>query len=170
MMNVEEAKQWVISKLLAGGAVDCPVCEQRCEIYKRKLNSGMAVCLLVLVRAPAHKDNAGGWVHVQKYLADNALRPDVKKALSNREWAKLAYWGLLEEATPDVMEKMFEGAKNTGFWRLTEKGRDFAHRKVSVPEFIHLYDGEFLRFDGKPIDIEKALRSKFDYEELMRGS
>jgi hypothetical protein len=104
-----------------------------------------------------------------EFLANHALREDVKMALVNREWAKLMFWGLVEEAPEDVADKMFDGAKSTGFWRVTEAGRAFVRRLAAVPKYIHLYNGIFLGFSGGRINIDQALSDKFNYTELMQG-
>ena len=60
-----------------------------------------------------------------------------------------------------------EERENIGYWRITDKGREFVENKIKVPERIILYNGEFHGFDGGDINIIKALNNKFDYDELM---
>jgi hypothetical protein len=57
MTTIEEAKTWLVKHAVAGHPVDCPVCEQRVVIYKRKLNSGMARVLIRAARLALTKED-----------------------------------------------------------------------------------------------------------------
>ena len=160
-MTLSQAKQWLRERVINGEAKECPCCTQLAKVYKRKLNSGMAVILLVMHQAPR------GWIHIQQYLAERTFQPNVKKALANREWAKLSYWGLLREATDDDKDLAFEGSKTTGYWMLTPAGEQFVLGQRAVPKHIHLFDGRMLGHSDESITIQQALGDKFDYQQLM---
>ena len=56
----------------------------------------------------------------------------------------------------------------TGFYKITELGKKFVAREVSVPMYIFLYNGATVkRLDTETIDIYEALGEKFNYNELM---
>lgn len=126
--------------------VDCPACTQHVKLYKRKVNSGMAVSLIKLYRA------AGlGWQHIATTLENR-----------HADEAKLRYWGLMEEGD----ERREDGGR-AGWWRVTEKGRDFVLGHITVPKYARVFDARLFRLEGEEVGIREALGDKFDYNELM---
>jgi hypothetical protein len=125
------------------------------KLYKRKLNSFMAYALLLIDRY-FRQPNAKEWLHVPSYL--------IEQNATDRECAKLRYWGLIEE----MPEGRDDGSPHAGFYKITELGKRFVAREVTVPMYIHLYNGEVVkRRDFETIDIYAALGEKFNYSELM---
>jgi len=151
--TLEEAKKWLRERFEQGA--ECPCCKQYVKLYKRKLNSFMAYALLLIDRYFRQPD-AKEWLHVPSYL--------VEQNATDRECAKLRYWGLIEEM-PEGRE---DGSPHAGFYKITDLGKQFVARTIRVPMYIHLYNGSIVRRpDAETIDIYEALGEKFNYNELM---
>jgi hypothetical protein len=141
--------------LPAGGAV-CPCCLRFAKVYRYKITSGMARCLIWLVgQGPKYAD-VGGWVH----LPEKAPR----HVLTSNSIGKLKYWGLVEAKFNEDSRK-----KESGIWRPTQDGLRFVRRQQTVHSHAVVYNDELLRFDGEGIEIKTALKNPFDYEKLMAG-
>lgn len=138
-----------LDTLPAEGAV-CPCCRQFSKVYRRKLNSTMARCLIWLSR------QSDEWIDVQ-HLAPRHV------VAAAGELAKLVHWGLAETRTSEDTRK-----RMSGMWRPTVAGVAFANDQTRAPSHAIIYDGELLRLEGKLIGIRDALGSHFDYAELMR--
>jgi hypothetical protein len=92
------------------------------------------------------------WVHIPTALPSKS-----------REEGKLAYWGLVEEAT----EPREDGGR-AGWWRITKKGEAFLRREIMLPKYALVYDAKHLGFDEtKMVDIGECLGDHFDLAELM---
>ena len=144
--SIGQGKVWLKAHLDEGAA--CPLCTQRAQIYKRKINSGMARSLIHMYRLAGQ-----GWVHVKVIGA------------GSREEGKLAYWGLVEEQKGIGMH-----GGRAGYWRVTDKGLAFIRKQIRVPKYAKVYNGRVLGFeyDGGA-DITEALGTKFNYTDLMNG-
>lgn len=149
--TIWEGRQWLRPRLKHG--TDCPLCQQRAQVYKRKLSSGMAWGLIMFYR---HVDgDTDKWLHVPSSTDLSRLGGD---------WAKLKRWGLIE-ARGDVRD---DGGKHSGWWRITEDGIAFVRGILSVPSHFTEYNGRVLRLvEDKVTTIQKSLGSKFSYDELM---
>jgi len=134
-----------------GTGIECPCCRQFCKIYKRKLNSGMARSLIWLVRTYLRGKD---WINVPKRAPGYVV--------SNRDYAKLAHWELIEQ-----MPNTDPTKRTSGMWRPTQGGIDFVFGRISVAARVHLYNNEVVGFSSKRTTIEEALGDKFDYQELM---
>lgn len=155
-MTVEEAKKYLRAHWEEG--VDCPACGQLVKKYRRKLNSGMARCLITMLRAEQDGYAEDGWISVNRVLAQYRI-----SAMAT-EYSKLAGWGLIESRGDRT-----NAAKSAGMWRVTQDGQYFARRQLEVPKYVYVFDGRFLGTDGEPTDIVAALGSHFNYHELMKG-
>lgn len=142
-----QARAWLRARLDKGA--DCPLCTQRAQTYRRKINAGMARSLIAM-----YQINGLDWVHVPSQLSARS-----------REEGKLAYWGLVEER--DL--KRDDGGR-AGEWRVTPRGEQFLRAKISVPKYAHVFNGRVMGFDmSETITVKDALGDKFDYSELMAG-
>jgi len=156
-VTLEEAKRAFFEEAKQDGAV-CPCCERFGKVYKRKLHSSMVAVLLLLYR---HRSL--GFVHVHT-LINQMSDPRVAAAIRG-DFAKLRYWGLIEEGF-EVQEN--EDKKHNGTWRITENGCLFAEGKLRVYSRIWLYNTKYLGVaDYNTVDVHEALRDKFSYRELM---
>jgi hypothetical protein len=157
--TLEEAKAWLRERF--GEGADCPCCHQYVKLYKRKLNSGMAAGLVIMYRS---------------HLADRKAPFDTHALLFrgsrlDADFAKLRFWELIErvEIVDDGVSHPRRGSK----YRITDLGCQFVERQISVPKYVHLYnDSPVKSYDDlnhEVIDLDHALGSKFNYQELMTG-
>lgn len=137
----------------SGKSCECPVCNQHCKIYKRKLNKSMAMAILWLVRTSG---SLLEWVNVTE------LGP--KWLHTTRPLPTLIHWDLIEGKKNEDASK-----RTSGIWRPTPKGRAFVYKEITVPKYVFLYNNTLLRMSEERTDIETALGDKFDYSELMEG-
>jgi hypothetical protein len=161
--TLHEAKKWLRGMSKKGAK--CPCCTQLAKIYRRKLNSSMAYILLIIVRE--YRLNGGAFIHVPSMINRKGMEPAVAAAVRG-DWAKLAFWGLIEEKKKDDDDTQ---KRTSGKWRPTGLGIAFVNDKATVPRYCNFYDGRALSFsDDEKTTIKDALGDKFDYVDLMRGS
>lgn len=145
--TVKDAKDWLRSRLREGDS--CPVCDQRVQMYRRKITSTMARGLIIFHRYPD-----GEWFHLQTLHPQGGGGDD----------GKLAYWNLIEEekaTRPD--------GGRTGYWRVTPEGHAFARGELTVDKYALVYNGRCLAWEGEPVTIQDALGTKFRLDELLAG-
>jgi hypothetical protein len=132
----------------------CPCCGQYAKIYRRTITSSMAYALILI-----YKTGSKEWIHVENYLKSidcpSPIRGDV---------SKLRYWGLLDKKE-EVRE---DGSDRNGMYRITDKGILFVQGKLAVPKHAFIFNN-LLNDMSKDEDltITKALKSKFNYKEVM---
>jgi hypothetical protein len=131
----------------------CPLCTQRAQRYRRKINSTMARTLIALHRHSA----ADEFVHVPSL--GRTLRIDI------HECSQLLWWGLVEE---QVAVRPDGGRR--GYYRLTPFGRRFIAGTEKVAKVAVIYDSDVQYFDGPQVDIHDCLGARFDLRELMNGT
>lgn len=127
----------------------CPGCDQRAQVYRRKIHAGIAHDLVTAYCRvgldPFHVSLLGK---------------------SGSELSKLTYWGLLVELPGD----RDDGSTHGGMWQITEAGRAFVRRQLRVPKYARVYDAHLLGLEpDETADIIDALADKFRYDDLMRG-
>lgn len=141
-------------KAHAAEGTSCPVCEQFVKLYKRKLNSAQAYALIGLVRIWIKSpDDYVQFTGKHKYRDGGG------------DFAKLRFWGLIEEKQNDDDKK-----RNSGYWKPTVKGCNFVNNKIRVASHVIILMGKVEGFTEETIDITDALGDKFDYTELMKGT
>lgn len=144
--TVQTAEEWVMAEALDG--VECPCCGQLAKVYRRKLYSSMAYALLLIYRA-----NKLEFIHVPNLLNGHG------SVARGGDFAKLVYWDLLESHP-----------SKAGYYKMTDKGRQFAECRIAVPVAVHIYDSDRIGWDTTElVTIADALTSRFSYEELMGG-
>jgi hypothetical protein len=150
METLKEVKNYLRTNYEKG--CDCPACGQFVKLYRRKLNSGMAVTLLRM-----HQYDRRGWINVKDFLRQNKFR-------NNHDWTLLRHWGLIVERD----EGIIEGGKSLGQWRITYEGSQFVLNRSRVFKRILLYNNVLQSFDeSETTNITEALGNKFNYQELM---
>lgn len=127
----------------------CPACEQFVKLYKRILNSGMAMTLIRL-----YQYNGAKTIHVKKFLKEHKLQ-------NNHDWTLLRHWGLI------APHQEFTTKEKSGYWRITPLGIRYIYNNVALPKYILMYNNKFIDFEGPDITIKTALKQHFDYAELM---
>lgn len=126
----------------------CPCCGQIAKVYKRKLNSGMAMEL----------------IRLYKFKSDEYIHHTQFASVQGGEISKLSYWGLVEDKLNNNTN-----TRCSGLWAITNTGRLFVENKIRIPKHIYLYDSKFLSFSEETINIIDSLGSRFSYYELMNN-
>lgn len=128
----------------------CPVCRRFGKVYKRRINSTMAVALIRLYRATL-KDPLKPWFHFSEFTN------------TRNDYEKLIFWKMIEHKPNDTDPDK----KDSGYWRITQAGKDFVTQRRTMPEYAIVYDGAVQGFSEDPTTIMTALGRKFSYVELM---
>lgn len=160
--TLKEAQEVVRLAMVQKGKIPrCPCCGQPAKRYRRLLNSNMAEAL-VRIKQAHDRNPEVEWIDVPHLLKNTPRR------WSNGEWggdyAKLRYWGLLEQATG----LRADGSSRNGLWKITALGRQFASGDVRVPSHAFDFNGECLGLDN---DMQINIRGvhNFNYEELIQS-
>ncbi len=149
--TLREARAWLQVRLRKGE--ECPCCRRHARVYRRRLDSGNARALLLLVELHARGEQ---WVSIHRIVQ--------KLGTSGIDASKLARWGLIE-AKPSLSDP---AKRTSGMWRPTPAGISFALGRSTVPKFADVYDGKTLRLDAtQRVHIREALGKRFDYAALM---
>lgn len=130
----------------------CPCCRRKAKVYKRALNSGMIRVLLKIARACSGRD----WVHVHDIFQGGGQK--------HRDWPLLKHWNLVEPQTLRTGEK-----NSRGYWKLTDKGRDFLQGKIRVPSHVFVYNNTPVGFESKDVTAQEALGEPFNYFQVLNG-
>lgn len=139
-----------IEQLKAGFEGNCPCCGRFSKMYRRQINSGVAIQLIKLYRL-------GG---ASEYIHASLL---INKGVSGAgDLTKAKYWGLIQSKTHTPSEK-----KSSGYWKLTEMGIDFVKHDVEIKKCALVFDDNVIGFEGNYINITQCLGEKFDYQQLM---
>lgn len=147
--TIKEAKEYLRSNFNEG--VNCPCCNQFVKLYKRKLGSMQSQGLIILYNLSKEKD----WIHVREITKNINLTGD---------FAKMSYWKLIEERANTESTK-----KNSGFWRITQRGKDFVGNKIEIPSHALVYNSKCFGFSEEKTNIIKSLGKKFNYNDLMNN-
>ena len=146
MNTIAEAKQHLRANFEKG--TECPCCGQFVKLYKRKLNSGMAITLIRIF------NRGSDWVNVKEFLRQNKFK-------NSHDWTLLKYWGLLEESDKSTNDR------NSGSWKITEQGVRFVKNELSVKKHLYFFDSRSYGFSDETTNIMEALGNKFNYYELL---
>jgi len=164
-ISVREARTLIEDNLDDG--LRCPCCSKWVKRYKRKINASMSRSLIWLVRAalgtgspllPAYSSGKSYWVDVPNTAPKWLLRTN--------QLPTLAWWGLVERMPKDATPE-HNSTKHSGLWKPTQKGIDFAKRKITVPLAAVTYNGAVEWLEGPEVLITDCLGEKFDYKEIM---
>lgn len=149
--TLKEAKEFLREHVGAGAV--CPVCRQFVKLYRRNITYAMTKSLILM----AKNSQPGQYIHVLKLLTE------MKHA--NSDWAKLRHWGLIEPLSAG----RDDGSMRDGFWRLTDKGREFVANRLTIPASVTMYNRKALHFSDKFVTIKETIGTNFDYDAMMRG-
>ena len=154
------ANKRFMRKVERSGGKHCPCCGQFAKIYKRGLGATQAFGLISLFNLSFDRHfnevNSLQFFHTSEIMANYGCRTQ------GGDFVKAAYWGLIEE-----MFNNDERKKNSGMWRLTNRGVAFVKGVIELPAFAFVYDGKVQGFTTETVNIRKALHKRFDYAELM---
>lgn len=146
--TLAEARETVEAKL--GEGTTCPCCNQYAKRYRRKLNTGMAISIIWLVRT--WKANGEAFVNVPK------IAP--RRVIASRPFDKLKLWGLATDLPRTTEEK-----KRSGFWRPQILGVEFSEARIAIPSYLEVFNSKIGAKSAKLITIEEV--PKFNYQEMM---
>ncbi len=153
----EDTALRIREKLHSGYSFDkgakCPCCEQLVKLYKRRINAHMCFFLIKLHRLAKHTQTG------QRYFSNEQIGQNYNLG---GDWARLRHWGLIEQ-----MPNHEDRKRTSGYWGITEKGKEFVNLQIKVPEKILIHNNHFMGFDGDDIDMQEALDVKFNYKQLM---
>lgn len=148
---LHDAQKFVVDNLEKG--VQCPCCGQLAKKYKRKLNTGMSMFLISLYHATNQTNGVS--IHISQIL-------EFKKQTSGLDFSVLKHWDLIE--TTNIKDP---SKRNSGYWRLTEKGYNFVMNQIKVPKYVHIYSSKKMGFSGQEVSISQCLGDNFNYAQLM---
>jgi hypothetical protein len=131
----------------------CNCCGSFVKIYKRRMNSNMALCLIALYRNQKNE-----FVKVEDYLIKNGYQ-------RCGDFSYLRHYGFIEA----LKEKREDNSPRNGFYRITGLGRLFVEGKELAKEKFLIQNNKLLGFEGEDINIIDALGNKFNYNDLMRS-
>lgn len=157
--SLKEAKDWLRERVYKGAR--CPCCDRYARAYRRILGSSMATALICLYRES--KKTGEEWVHAKTAIHKGMQGSKLFKGL---DYGVLKFWGLIE-ANPEHND---ETKPSSGFWRVTNLGKDFVEKRTAVQKYSIVYDNRFLRLEGPVWTIDEALGKHFNYQELMEAS
>lgn len=151
METIKEAKDFLNLHYKKG--IACPCCDQFVKEYKRKVYGRIARLLIHLY----HIDRAigSGYVHI-----DMICEGITEKG--SGDFAKLQFWGLVE-----LQENTDPKKKTSGYWRITDFGKNFVEDKVKIPKYVHILIGKARKFSGPEVGIRACLGKEFNYAKLM---
>lgn len=144
--------------------VPCPCCDQRVQLYLRRINRGQAETLIALARetlARRINDRHFPWINVERDLVDEGKAP--KRA---RDFSLLRFCGLIEPFDDGSSTK-----KATGDWRITAFGMWVVEhpRTELLPAYVEVFNGRPRGQSKKKRTLLDALRRPFSFEqEVLR--
>jgi hypothetical protein len=157
--TLNSAREWVRQNIDDG--VRCPCCDQFAKVYRRTMTSAMARALIEMWKIYKDAGDIREWIHVPSSLGPRF------SAARGGDFAKMRYWGLVEEATGNVLSPTETDSPHAGYWRITDTGIAFVEGRVTVPKHIFLYDGELIKLSVEPLGVDEALKERFSYTDLM---
>ena len=155
METIKEAKDYLRKNFEKG--VVCPCCRQFVKLYKRKINAVMSRTLIRLY----HLDQDKPYFHHHV----KEIVKDISDTGTN-DFSKLLYWGLIEEKKKDPK---ISKTRTSGFWIITEKGKQFVECTLKVPSYVLVYNNVVLEYSKDLINIEDSLGENFNYKKLMNS-
>lgn len=145
MQTLEEAKQFLRNNWEKG--VECPCCTQHVRLWKHSINSAIARTLIAMYRK-----NGTDWVHIMKDIHLTTM------------YGIAEFWELIVPKTENDEDK-----KSSGYWKLTERGRQFVTAQIIIPRYKWVFENKVRRTSTDYVGIGDCLGKKFNYRELMEG-
>jgi hypothetical protein len=127
----------------------CGECGRFAKVYKRSLSK---TTLKQLIAIYVLSGDTRRWVHIAEVVKD-----------VNMDFNHAKYWGLVEAKPNEDNPKK----KCSGFWRLTELGRNFVSGHVSVPRYTFTFGDEPVGTSAEEVFITSPTYKNFNYQELM---
>jgi hypothetical protein len=151
--TLEDSIKYLRKHIVKKGA-NCPCCQQFAKIYRRSLTYSMVHALALI-----YKSGTKDYFHVEEYLKDVDCSSSVRG-----DFPKLRFW-LMLKAFDGPRE---DGSKRNGYYKITSLGEQFLKGKIEVPSFVKIYNNKKYGESEEMINIEQAVKNKFNYRELMK--
>ena len=159
--TIEELEREIEATLKPGADEMRCLCGRRVHLDKRWLSESMAWSLGRI------------WKYNQKHPVGCQCRPDCDGWMDYRNWRARGEprqhsllrhmpWGLVERSDRRT-------GKNAGWWRTTERGRDFVEGRIVVPKYVWYYNDAVYAWSDRDTSFRKACGKKFDLDELLHG-
>lgn len=139
----------------------CPVCQQTVKFWPRSLNSTMALSLIAAVRLVRTSDNSiVSSRDIVRYMEA------WYKAHIDGDFAKLRFWGFIEEIENEDPSK-----RTSGLWLVQPLAKKFiADTSMRVLKTFFMYNQKLVAWDTETsTNIVEALGNHFDYSALLEG-
>lgn len=136
---------------------DCPLCNQSVHINKDKQTDSSTINLLNL------------YYLTKKYPQTEYFNSSrfCKGRNGAGRFAALRYHNIIIEEKINK-ENTNEGQKkNSGMWKLTEKGIQYCEGNIKIPKYVLTYNRKFIGTSGELMGIEEFLKEPFHYKEVM---
>jgi hypothetical protein len=146
MNTISEAKEFLRAGYDKG--VTCPCCGQLAKLYKRKINSGMALFLIGLYRL--NQKNPGA------EFSNKSVMSEMNINTSSLDYSVLKHFNVVQGSVA-----------NKGDWSITPFGIAFVEGSATLPEKVLIYNNKKQGYDGDRVTIQQALTSKFNLTELL---
>ena len=153
LLTLKQAKEWLRERAPKGAR--CPCCNQKVQIYARRLGEEHCEFLANLLR---HKRDPflDDWVH---HAVANTYGNKNSRGYTTIRWFGLAETYKCEDDNPKK--------RMSGMWRITRMGWDFLDNKVRVPKYIYTYNAEVLNTSDETVTVHDALPNGYNYTEMM---
>lgn len=145
----------LLTRLRMGEEIDCPACGRYCKLYHRRIHANMARQLIALYRMCGHLVMSGKSPEVHTR--------DVRKMCGYSDFTLAKHWDLVR-AGQNITSP---NKKDSGYWYMTDKGRQFVLGEISIPKYAYLFDDKCVGYSDDVITIAGALGKKFNYQELF---
>lgn len=141
--SYDDLRSYVMEHRHDKGGLDCMVCDQHAEVYRRSINNGMARASVLMYRA-----HGGEWMH----------KPTVLRGVgaAARDEALLRFWGILEE-----------DPERNGWWRLPLLGQEWVTGRTRVRLYQNVYNGlPYGEPYGPLVSVQDCLPRGFDIDDI----
>lgn len=138
-VTLARARRYVQKRIDSARGVKCPCCRRIAHVRRGHITPSMVTQL------------------VKIYSISPRAPFQLKKVLirdQNGDYAKLRYWGLLEQV-------------DLGWWRLTARGRAFVRGEVEVPRTALTYNRRLIRLCDEPVSVVDCLGERSAYDALL---
>lgn len=160
--TLADARAHVNEERFKPAGVRCPCCDLFVKVYRRKLNSGIALGLIALWKLR----NSGlpqTYYHVNE-IARTLERMGVRNQLAAAQIPLARFWGLVEEKRNVDTSK-----SQSGEWRLSLAGEVFVQGGGVISKYIMIFNNQVLSTSDEKVFIKACLGQHFNYSELMEG-
>jgi len=154
--TVIQARQHLADNAVKG--VICPCCDRPVKINTLTLNATNAICLMVLYHASKKSHD---YFHITDLESKSHLM--AIKMNGGGDFSRMRHWGLIEEMPKG------EG-RTSGFWRITERGKEFCENKLSVLKSIVMVNSTLGGLVGDPVKIEDLVGGSDGYKKMMKDT